>query len=154
MTNLKKRLWIDADACPKPIKEIIFRAALRTQTTVILVSNQWISTPISPFIQKVQVSQGFDKADAYILEHMQSAELVITADIPLAAQVIDKNGYALNPRGELYTHANVKQQLAMRNLHTELRGAGLIIGGPAKINPQQVQAFANHLDQWLTRNKS
>lgn len=144
------RIWVDADACPKIIKEILFRAATRTKTTLILVANHPIQIPPSPLIQKIQVSAGFDVADKTIIERMQKGDLVITADIPLADGVIDKGGVAINPRGLLYTKENIKQQLSIRNLNEELRSAGLIMGGPAKLSKKDVNDFANSLDKHLT----
>jgi len=143
------QIWVDADACPKVIKEIVFRAAIRTKTLTILVANQGLVIPVSPFIKKMQVSAGFDVADAHIIEHLQNGDLVITADIPLANTAIDKGGIALNPRGMLYTQNNIKEQLAIRNLHTELRGSGIISGGPPKLSQRENQAFANSLDKFL-----
>lgn len=150
---LKMQIWVDADACPKIIKNILFRAANRTQTTIILVSNQLLDTPYSPFISKIKVSQGFDVADNHIVKHMQSGDLVITADIPLADAAIDKGGTALNPRGELYSKSNIKQRLSIRDFSTNLRSNGVVTGGPNKISQKEIQAFANSLDQLLTMNK-
>lgn len=147
------QIWVDADACPKIIKDILFRAADRTKTTIILVSNQLLDTPSSPFILKMKVSQGFDVADNHIVKHMQSGDLVITADIPLADAAIDKGGTALNPRGELYSKSNIKQRLSIRDFSTNLRSSGVITGGPNKISQKEIQAFANCLDQFLTMNK-
>lgn len=143
-------IWIDADACPKVIKEILFRAAFRTTTQVTLVSNQFIAAPLSPLIHKIQVSGGFDMADNKIIEIMQCGDLVITADIPLADAAVNKGGFALNPRGELYSKDNIKQRLSMRNLREELRSSGISIGGPAKLSPREIQNFANCLDKFLT----
>lgn len=144
------QIWIDADACPKIIKEIVYRAAIRTQTCLTLVANQHLQIPSSPFIKKIMVQAGFDVADNYIVQHMGGGDLVITADIPLADLVIDKGGTALNPRGELYSKANIKQRLAVRHLHAELRDNGLIRGGPPTLGKKDVQAFANSLDQFLS----
>ncbi len=144
------RIWVDADACPKLIKEILFRAAIRTKTELILVSNQALQAPPSPFIKKMQVSLGFDVADNHIVEKMASGDLVITADLPLAGAVIDKGGTALNPRGELYSKNNIKERLSIRNFNADLRGAGLITGGPPPLNKKQIQTFANWLDQFLS----
>lgn len=144
------RIWVDADACPKMIKEILFRAAVRTQTLTILVSNQFLITPISPFIKKIQVSAGFDVADNQIVKDMDSGDLVITADIPLAHEVVNKGGIALNPRGERYTSDNIKQRLSIRNLNEELRSSGINTGGPPKISQKEIQIFANNLDKILS----
>ena len=143
------RIWIDADACPKVIKEILFRAAIRTKTELTLVANHALQSPPSPFIKKLQVASGFDMADNRIVEKMESGDLVITADIPLAAAVIDKGGTALNPRGERYTKSNIKERLSIRNFNADLRGAGMITGGPPPLNKRQIQVFANWLDQFL-----
>ena len=131
------RIWVDADACPKVIKEILFRAALRTNTALILVSNHAIHAPSSPFISKIQVIGGFDVADDRIVKDSKAHDLVITADIPLAAAVIDKGGVALNPRGELYTVKNIKERLAIRNFSTDLRSSGFKTGGPATLNKKK-----------------
>lgn len=150
------RIWVDADACPAMVKEILFRAANRTKTPLILVANQVIPMPVSEYITKVRVSAGLDVADKYIVEHMQADDLVITADIPLANAVIDKNGTALNPRGELYSQDNIKQRLSIRNFNQELRSSGIETGGPDRLNQRDIHAFANRLDQFLTsyqRNK-
>lgn len=147
----KTCIWVDADACPNLIKEIIFRAAKRAQIETILVANQPIYTPPSPFIKKIVVSAGFDVADQQIVDSMQSGDLVITADIPLADAVIEKGGIALNPRGELYSQNNIKQRLSVRNFSAELRSSGINTGGPAIISKREVQDFANKLDQWITK---
>jgi len=121
------KIWVDADACPNVVKDILFRAAQRVQVLTILVANQLIRTPPSRYISKVQVRAGFDEADKYIAEAVEPGDLVITADIPLASQVIDKGGYALNPRGELYTRDNIRQRLGLRNFMEELRGSGCLL---------------------------
>jgi uncharacterized protein YaiI (UPF0178 family) len=145
-------IWVDADACPKWIKEILFRASLRTRTPLILVANQYLSVPPSAFIKVVRVGAGFDVADNYIVEHLQAGDLVITADIPLADGVITKKGFALNPRGELYTESNIKLRLSVRNLSENLRSTGVRVGGPSILSKKEIQAFANALDQFLTRH--
>jgi len=144
------RLWIDADACPNVIKEIVFRAAERTGVETILVANQYIRTPPSRHIRAMQVPGGFDAADAAIVERVEAGDLVVTADIPLASQAIAKGAGALNPRGELYTPDTIAQRLSMRNFMDELRGAGVDTGGPAAFHPRDRQAFANQLDRWLS----
>ncbi len=144
------RIWVDADACPNVIKEILFRAADRTKTQLILVANQPLRSPPSPFIKKMQVSSGFDVADNQIVLNMQAGDLVITADIPLADAVIDKGGIALNPRGELYSKGNIKQRLSIRNFSEQLRSTGVVTGGPARLSKKEIQAFANRLDQFLS----
>jgi len=146
------KIWVDADACPVVIKEILFRAAIRAQITTTLVANQFLRTPPSVFIKTMQVPSGFDVADNRIVLEMESGDLVITADIPLAAQVVEKGGVALNPRGELYTLANIKERLAMRNLMEELRSNGVDISGPATFNQGDRQAFAAALDRLITKH--
>ena len=147
------QIWMDGDACPKPIKEILFRTAIRTKTLLIVVSNHALHTPASPFIKRNQVGSGFDVADKHIVDNMQAGDLVITADIPLADDVVTKGGLALNPRGELYSENNIKQLLGQRNLNETLRGGGMISGGPAAFGPKEVQRFANALDKYLAKNR-
>ena len=144
------QIWVDADACPKLIKDILFRAAIRTKILTTLVANQPLQSPPSPFIKKMQVLGGFDVADNYIVQQLQAGDLVITADIPLADAVIDKGGIALNPRGELYSKENIKQRLSIRNLNAELRDSGMFSGGPAKLSQKEIQTFANLLDKLLS----
>jgi uncharacterized protein YaiI (UPF0178 family) len=143
------RIWVDADACPKLIKDILFRAAIRTKTELILVANQLLQSPPSPFIKRIQVTAGFDVADNQIIQKMEKGDLIITADIPLASAAIEKGGTALNPRGELYSPKNIKERLSLRNFHADLRGAGLLTGGPAPLSKKHIQTFANWLDQFL-----
>ena len=145
------RIWVDADACPNVIKDILFRAAERARTTVTLVANQPVRTPPSPFIRALQVPPGFDAADDRIVELTQAGDLVITADIPLAAGVIGKGGHALDPRGEFYTKDNIKERLAMRKFMDELRSSGVDTGGPAAFGNADRLAFANCLDRFLAR---
>ncbi len=147
------QIWVDADACPNVIKEILFRAATRTKTWVILVSNQPLYSPPSLYIKKRVVSKGFDVADNQIIQDMQKGDLVITADVPLASAVIEKGGIALNPRGELYSENNIKLRLSLRDFSEGLRNSGVSIGGPAKLSKKEIQAFANSLDQFLTGQK-
>ncbi len=143
------RIWVDADACPNVIKDILFRAAGRAQVTLTLVANQPIRTPPSQFIKALQVPAGFDVADDKIVELVEAGDLVITADIPLAAGVVEKGGHALDPRGEFYTKDNIKERLAVRKLMDELRSSGIDTGGPATFNNADRQAFANKLDRFL-----
>jgi uncharacterized protein YaiI (UPF0178 family) len=143
------KIWVDADACPNVIKNILFKAAERTQIHCILVANQKIQTPPSSFISSRQVSQGFDVADDYIVQNIDAGDLAITADIPLAAEIIDKDATAINPRGEIYTKENIKQRLAMRDFMDQMRGSGIQSGGPAAFNQQDRMAFANSLDKLL-----
>jgi uncharacterized protein YaiI (UPF0178 family) len=145
------RIWVDADACPQVIKEILFRAAERAQILTTLVANATLRVPASAFIKSVRVRQGFDVADHWIVQQMQAGDLVITADIPLAAEVIAQGAHALDPRGELYSEDNVRERLAVRNLMQELRATGELIGGPAPFGQGDRQRFANHLDRLLTR---
>ncbi|QDU63318.1 hypothetical protein Pan216_41960 [Planctomycetes bacterium Pan216] len=145
------RIWIDADACPREIKEMLFRAAERTKTRLTLVANQPMWTPRTELIDSILVPGGFDVADREIVDQVDPADLVITADIPLAADVVAKGATALNPRGELYTDANVGDRLATRDLMHDLRDAGVVSGGPSGFNAKHRQAFANQLDRWLTR---
>lgn len=143
------KIWIDADACPKAVKEILFRAAVRTETFLVLVANSPIKTQPSPFISFIQVSSGFDGADNYIVQQMEEGDLVITADIPLADQVITQKGYVISPRGEKLTKNNIKQRLTMRNFMEEMRSSGESIGGPKPFSNSDKQAFGNALDQFL-----
>ncbi|MGF1704444.1 YaiI/YqxD family protein [Enterovibrio baiacu] len=146
-------IWVDADACPAVIKEVLFRAADRTQTQVVLVANQGLRTPPSRFISSLQVEKGFDVADDEIVKRVEPGDLVITADIPLAAEVIEKKALALNPRGELYTLENIRQRLNMRDFMDTMRSSGVQMGGPAALNQQDRQRFANELDKFLQRSK-
>jgi uncharacterized protein YaiI (UPF0178 family) len=145
------QIWVDGDACPAAIKEILFRAAERAQVHVTLVANQWLRTPPSRFIRALQVQGGYDVADSAIVERLQAGDLVVTQDIPLAARVIETGGIAVNPRGERYTPDNIAERLSMRNFMEELRGAGVQTGGPATFHARDRQAFANQLDRWLAQ---
>lgn len=142
-------IWVDGDACPAVVKDILFRAAERTQTTLTLVANKLLRVPPSPYIRALQVARGFDVADAHIIEQIQPGDLVISADIPLVSQVIDKGGVALNPRGTFYTADNVKEHLALRNFMDEMRSSGMEGGGPPPFGQADRQAFANQLDRFL-----
>ena len=146
-----KKIWVDADACPKVIKEILFRAADRVAMPLILVANQPLQVPGSRYIRTIQVGAGFDVADNHIVQQAEAGDLVITADIPLAAEVIAKGCLALNPRGELYTEDNIRQRLNMRDFMETLRGSGVDTGGPASFSHADRQAFANQLDRLLAR---
>lgn len=148
------KIYVDADACPAVIKEILFRAAERTQIITTLVANQFITTPRSPFIKFIQVGHGFDVADNEIVKLVEAGDLVITADIPLASEVIDEGGHALNPRGELYTVDNIKARLTMRDFMDTLRSSGVDTGGPSPLNQSDRQSFANSLDKFLVRHLS
>lgn len=148
------QVWIDADACPNVIKEILFRAAIRTNTTLTLVANHALRTPPSALIHSVQVPSGFDVADNYIVKMLNPGDLIITADIPLAAEVIAKDGHAINPRGERYTKNTIQQRLSMRNFMEEMRNIGQASGGPPPLNKTDQQTFANALDGFLTKKLS
>ena len=145
-------IWVDADACPNAIKEVIFRAAERRQVTTTLVANQHIRTPPSSVIRSVQVEQGFDVADNAIVDYLAAGDLVITADVPLAAEVVAKGAVALNPRGTTYTQENVRDHLQRRDMMDELRTMGTHNGGPKTLGKQDVQRFANALDRYLTKS--
>lgn len=142
-------IWVDADACPKVIKEILFRAAERTAVPVILVANRLLSTPPSRYISAMQVADGFDVADSEIVRRLQAGDLVITADIPLAAEVITKGGYALDPRGELYSTETIQARLTMRDFMETLRASGIETGGPSALSQRDRQLFAKHLEHYL-----
>ena len=145
------KIWIDADACPNVIKDILFRASKRRQIPMTLVANQPLQQSASPFIDTIQVPAGLDAADNHIVQEMQPGDLVITADIPLAANAIEKGGHALNPRGELYTKNNIRERLALRNFMEDLRSTGVNTGGPPALNHRDRQAFANQLDRFLSK---
>jgi len=148
------QIWVDADACPVVIKEILFRAATRTGTQLTLVANQPMRVPASQFIRTVQVPSGFDIADHEIVRRAAAGDLVITADIPLAAEVIDNGGHALNPRGELYSTENIRAILNMRDFMDTMRGSGVdTSGGPPPLTQGDRQAFANNLDRFLAQHK-
>jgi len=145
------QIWVDADACPAPVKEILYRVAERLQLNVTLVANQLLRVPGSRFIRSVQVPAGADVADAEIVRLLAPGDLVVTADIPLAAEVLNKGGSALNPRGDFYTVDNIAQQLTMRKFMDELRGSGVDTGGPAPYSQSDRKMFANALDRHLGR---
>lgn len=151
-------IWVDADACPAVIKEILYRAAQRWQRPLTLVANQMLRTPPSPRIRAIQVPRGFDVADDYIVEHVCAGDLVITGDIPLAAEVLDKNALVLSPRGERYTADTIRERLSLRDMMEELRNAGVDVGGPAAFSQADRRAFANALDRlmlvWTRTNPS
>lgn len=147
------RIWIDADACPNPIKEILFRAAGRLGIALTLVANKPLRTPRSPYINTVQVPAGFDAADNKIALELQAGDLVVTADIPLAAAVLERGGHALDPRGERYTPDNIQARLTMRRFMDELRSSGVETGGPPPFSHGDRQAFANQLDSFLAQRR-
>jgi uncharacterized protein len=144
-------IWVDADACPVVIKDILFKAATRTQTLTTFVANQYINVPKSPFIKMLQVTSGFDVADDEIVKLSQPGDIVITSDIPLAAEVIDKGAHALSPRGELHTQDNIRARLNMRDFLDTMRASGEHTGGPPPLSQADRQAFANHLDRFLSK---
>lgn len=145
------QIWVDADACPRVIKDILLRAAERKRRQVIFVANQHLQIPPSPFAKAVKVEAGFDVADNHIALHVIAGDLVITADIPLAAAVIDKGALALNPRGELYSQNNIRERLTMRDFMEEMRSSGQVSGGPAAMSQSDRRAFAGQLDKILAR---
>ncbi len=146
------KIWVDADACPVVIKEILFKAAERTEVQVTLVANQPVRVPPSRFIRFIQVASGFDVADNEIVERVKAGDLVITGDIPLAADVIEKGGHALNPRGEMYTAENIKARLNIRDFMDTLRGSGIDTGGPPVLSLGDRKVFADNLDRLLAKN--
>ena len=147
------RIWVDADACPRAVKDVIYRAARRTQIATTFVANQMLLTPPSPYIKALQVPAGMDVADNEIVLRLAAEDLVITADIPLAAQVVERGAVALNPRGEWYTCENVRALLSMRDFMQHLRDSGTQTGGPAALSVRDVQSFANALDAWLAKRR-
>ena len=148
------RIWVDADACPVVIKEVLYKAAQRTQIEMILVANRPVKVPRSAFIRAVLVGQGQDIADNEIAEKVESGDLVITADIPLAARVVEKGAIGLNPRGEVYTEENIKERLSTRDFMDSLRSSGIETGGPSAMGAGDKQSFANSLDRILTKHKN
>ncbi len=147
------KIWVDADACPKVIKEILFRVADRAEITVAFVTNQYLHLPQSPFITLTQVPPGPDVADDEIAARCAPGDLVITADIPLAARIVEKGAHALDPRGKLYDHGNIKQILSMRDFMDSLRGSGIETGGPSGLGQRERTEFANHLDRIIAAHR-
>lgn len=150
--TINMQIWVDADACPKAIKDILFRAAERCQVTTTLVANQTLPVPPSRYIRMRRVSGGFDVADNEIVQRMAAGDLVVTSDIPLAAEAIAKGGYVIDTRGESYSRENIGERLAMRDFMDGLRASGIDTGGPATLSSRDVQHFANQLDRFLTRH--
>nr|WP_113868806.1 YaiI/YqxD family protein [Brenneria salicis]NMN92646.1 hypothetical protein [Brenneria salicis ATCC 15712 = DSM 30166]RBP58922.1 hypothetical protein DES54_14413 [Brenneria salicis ATCC 15712 = DSM 30166]RLM29647.1 hypothetical protein BHG07_14995 [Brenneria salicis ATCC 15712 = DSM 30166] len=148
------QIWVDADACPNVIKDVLYRAAERTATLTTLVANQSLKVPPSRFIRTLRVSAGFDVADNEIVRRVEPGDLVVTSDIPLAAEVIEKGGVALNPRGERYTPDTIRERLNMRDFMDTMRASGVQTGGPNALNQRDRQQFANELDKWLRHKKS
>lgn len=147
------KIWIDADACPVAIKEIVYKAARRTNTEVILVANSNMKIPKDKIFQLIVVKKGFDEADNFIVDKIDTQDLVITADIPLADRIVQKGAVAINPRGELYTEDNIKQRLSIRNFMEDLRSSGYVGGGPKQISKQDIFKFATSFDRILTKLK-
>jgi len=145
------RIWTDADGCPAVVKDILLRAAERTRTPLILVANRALRVPRSPYVKAMQVDSGFDEADKRIVAEARQGDLVVTSDIPLAAEVIAKGAFVINYRGETYTADNIKERLAMRDLLDQLRGTGVVTGGPSSFSQGDRRAFANQLDAFLTK---
>ncbi len=147
----KAKIWVDADACPRVIKEILYRAAERVAIELLLIANQPLQVPRSAYIRTIQVAAGFDVADNYIAAHATAGDLLISADIPLAAEVIGNGVVVLSPRGEHYDEVNIRERLSMRDFMTELRSSGVETGGQAVFSQGDRQRFANQLDRWLSR---
>ena len=147
------RIWIDADACPKDVKELVFRASARLSLPVVLVANRALTLPQSPLITQVRVKPGSDVADGYIVQHVEPADIVVTADIPLAALVVARGALAIDPRGEVHTADTVSERLAMRNLMEELRWAGAVTGGPSAYSPADRRRFAEAFNRLLPARK-
>jgi uncharacterized protein YaiI (UPF0178 family) len=147
-------IWIDADACPAVIKDILYRVANRTQTPLTLIANQMLRIPPSPWIKALQVPSGFDVADQRIAQETQAGDIVVTADIPLASLVIEKGAWVLDPRGDLIDHTTIQARLTMRNFMEELRGSGVNTGGPNSFSAKDARMFANQLDRLLARHRS
>ena len=145
------KIWVDADACPVAIKDILFKASQRTSVPLTLVANHYLKTPPTPWITSMVVESGFDVADDEIVKRVETADLVITSDIPLADEVITKGGQALSPRGELHTKENIKSRLNIRDFMDTMRASGVQSGGPPPLSQQDKQAFANHLDRILAK---
>lgn len=147
------KIWVDADACPVAIKEILYRAANRTEIELTLIANQMLRVPPSPWIKALQVPSGFDAADRRIAQEVAAGDLVVTADVPLAAQVIAKGAVVIDPRGELLDKGNIQERLSMRNFMETLRNSGVETGGPASLSAADRQAFANQLDRLLSGSR-
>lgn len=153
MTNTETKIWVDADACPVVIKEILFRAATRTKIVTTFIANQHIKVPPSPYLQSLQVASGFDVADNEIVKRVNEGDLVITSDIPLADEVITKGAEALSSRGERFTKDNIKSRLNMRDFMETMRSSGIQSGGPPKLSLQDRKTFSDKLDRWLAKQK-
>lgn len=149
--NTTVTLWVDADACPAVMKDILYRAAIRVQVPLKLVANHWLKTPVSPLIKMIQVESGFDVADDYIVQYVAKDDLVITSDIPLAAEVIEKGAHVITARGEKLNLTNIRQKLNIRDFMDTMRASGEVGGGPSALGPKDKQAFGNALDQYLAK---
>ena len=145
------KIWVDADACPRPVKEVIFKNCFRLKVPVTLVANSHMSVPLDPLVEFIQVGQGADVADQYIVDHVNHTDLVITADIPLADLIVKKGAIAINPRGEEYTEENISERLTMRNFMQDLRDGGTDTGGPPPYGPKDKELFSNALNRLLTK---
>ncbi len=145
------KIWIDADACPKMVKEVIFKASFRLKAEVCLVANSYMATPMAPNIGLVQVEKGADEADFYIVENLKEGDLVVTADIPLASSVLERGAVAISPRGELYTEENIGERLSMRDFKQDLMDAGELVGGPPPLGPKDKAKFTNAFDKITTQ---
>lgn len=145
------RIWVDADACPVAVKEILFRSAQRTEVPLTLVANRLLRVPASPWISALQVEHGFDVADEEIVKRLEPGDLVITSDIPLAAEVIERGGHALSPRGEMFSPETIRAQLTLRDFMDTLRASGVQTGGPPAFSQNDRKNFAGHLDRWLAK---
>lgn len=149
--DIELKIWVDADACPKMIKEVIFKVSFRLKIPVILVANSYMSVPAGSLISSIQVESGADVADMYIADHVTEKDLVITADIPLAALIVEKDAVAINPRGELYTEDNINERLSVRDFMQDLRDSGVVTGGPASFGAKDKERFTNSLNRILTK---
>jgi uncharacterized protein YaiI (UPF0178 family) len=147
------QIWVDADACPTVIKDILYRAAERVKCQLVLVANQGLTIPKSAYIKSVRVDKGFDVADNYIVQQVRAGDLVVTADIPLAAEVLEKSAHAINPRGEEYDPETIRQKLTMRDFMDEMRGSGVVTGGPPPLSQTDRREFANALDRLLSKQQ-
>lgn len=145
------KIWIDADACPRDIREIVFRASERLSIPVCLVANSYMNIPDSPLVSLKVVSKGFDAADDHIVDEVSSGDIVITADVPLAARIVERGTVAIDPRGEVFDEENVGERLSVRNLMQELRSSGLVQGGPPQMDPMDAHRFASAFDRELTK---
>lgn len=145
------KIYIDADACPKPVKEVVFKAAAKQSIHVILVANSYMAIPDAPFFRLIQVEKGADVADFYIVDNVEKGDLVITADIPLADHIVKKDALAINPRGEVYTEENISERLSIRDFMQDLRDGGVQTGGPAPYGVKDKANFANSLNKILTK---